>query len=397
MPTARRKPSPRAAIADDPEGTTIARVRGNDERGRYRSDHESALASGARPRPARVNPVRIDGSNGEGGGQVLRTALGMSLATGQAVHIDAIRGQRKNPGLQRQDLACVEAAQAIGDADVGGGLLGSTALEFAPKRIRTGEHRFVGGVASTVLMLQTVLPGLLRAPAPTRLVLQGGTHNPMAPPFEFAAQSFAPVVERMGAGLALQLVRHGFWPLGGGSIAATVTPTAALRPLELMRREPTGLWRARALVSRLPEHIGRRQLAELVSRFGYPRLHMEQTQVERIDAECAGNVVLLELPMRSHCEILVGHGERGMRAEQVAGIVATEALALLAADVPVGPHLADQLLVPMALAGGGRFRTVEPSLHLTTAASVIERFVPARFHLQQDAPGAGAWTCTVAS
>lgn len=336
--------------------------------------------------------LRIDGAQGEGGGQVLRTALALSLATGTPFAIDGVRGGRANAGLQRQHLACVQAATEVGDATVDGARVGATALTFAPRALRAGEYRFaVGTAGSTTLVLQTILPALLRAGAPSTVLIAGGTHNPMAPPFEFVARALAPVLQRMGARLEVQLVRHGFWPAGGGSMTARIDPVERLLPLELLRREAGGLLRARALLSRLPDDIGRRQLVELVQRFGRNRLHVEQTTVERFEVDGPGNALMLELPAQSHCEIVTAFGERGVRAEQVADIVATEALALLACDVPVGPHLADQLLVPMALAGGGTFRTVEPTLHTTTTAAVVERFLPVRFAMREEAARSGRW------
>ncbi len=336
--------------------------------------------------------LTIDGSAGEGGGQVLRTALALSLVTGTPFHIDGIRQRRANPGLQRQHLTCVQAAAQVGDAKVEGAQLGAMSLTFQPGQVRAGTYRFaVGTAGSTTLVLQTILPALLQAAGPSTVLLSGGTLNPMAPPFEFAAHTFAPVLQRMGARFELQLVRHGFAPAGGGSFAARITPAGPLQPLHLQQRAAAGPWRARALLSRLPDDIGRRQLIALVQRLGRTRLHVEQTHLERVDADGPGNALLLELPTQSHCEVVSALGERGMRAEQVADVVVTEALALVAADVPVGPHLADQLLLPMALAGGGSFRTVEPSLHCTTNAALIERLLPVRFSIGEEPTRTGRW------
>lgn len=336
--------------------------------------------------------LHIDGTEGEGGGQVLRTALTLALLKGTAIHIEGIRGRRKNPGLQRQHLTCVQAATAIGEAEVHGAQLGSQTLTFAPRRIRAGSYRFsVGTAGSTTLVLQTVLPALLRADEPSTVVLEGGTHNPMAPPFEFVQSAFAPALKLMGADLELRLLRHGFYPAGGGLMSAAIQPANELRPLQLLERPKSKPWRARVLMSKLPTEIGERELDHLLSRLSRTHLHFDNTALERVDADDAANVLLLMLPHDALCEVLCAFGERGVPAEQLADRLATEALMLGAAGVPVGPYLADQLLLPMAIAGGGSFRTVKPTLHCTTNALLIERFLPVEFTIAEVADQRGTW------
>ena len=169
----------------------------------------------------------IDGSQGEGGGQILRTALGLSLVTGTAFRIEKIRAGRAKPGLLRQHLTAVNAATVIGDALVDGAELGSPALVFRPRSVRPGAYRFaVGTAGSASLVLQTVLPPLLTAGASSILTLEGGTHNPWAPPFDFLARAFLPLLERMGAPVRAAIQRYGFYPAGGGQF--TVVGKAAL-------------------------------------------------------------------------------------------------------------------------------------------------------------------------
>jgi RNA 3'-terminal phosphate cyclase (ATP) len=333
--------------------------------------------------------ITIDGSQGEGGGQVLRTALSLSLVTGQPFAIDQIRAGRARPGLQRQHLACVEAAAAVGDAVVDGAQLGATRLAFRPRAVRAGDYRFaIGTAGSTTLVLQTVLPALLGAAGPSTLTASGGTHNPMAPPFDFLAMTFAPALRAMGASLDLQLVRHGFAPAGGGSLAATLGP-ARLAPIEWLRREHEGVPKARALVAQLDPKIGERELAVVRRRL---RVHPEQLRVDTVDAHGPGNMLLLELPNQHATEVITVAGERGVPAEQVAERLCAAAERFLATDAPVGEHLADQLLLPLAIAGGGAFRTPEPTLHTRTNAAVIERFVPVRFDMREDG---AAWRVDV--
>src|SRR5437867_958993 len=161
----------------------------------------------------------IDGSQGEGGGQILRTALGLSLVTGTPIRIEKIRAGRAKPGLLRQHLTAVNAATAIGAVDVEGATLGSQELTFRPGTVKPGEYRFaVGTAGSTGLVLQTVLPPLLTAPGPSTLTLEGGTHNPTAPPFDFLARAFLPLISRMGPSATARLERPGFYPAGGGQM-----------------------------------------------------------------------------------------------------------------------------------------------------------------------------------
>jgi RNA 3'-terminal phosphate cyclase (ATP) len=188
----------------------------------------------------------------------------------------------------------------------------------------------------------------------------------------------------MGARMDVQLLRHGFMPSGGGSIAAKIEPCARYQPTELLSRGEEKPWRARALVSKLPDDLGARQLDALLDRFERKRLKFDATKLERVEADDAGNALLLELPHGDLCDVLCAFGERGMRPEHLADRIATEAMILAAAGVPVGPHLADQLLIAMALAGSGTFRTVEPTLHCTTNARLIERFLPVAFTFAKD-------------
>src|SRR5687768_8335334 len=159
----------------------------------------------------------LDGSQGEGGGQVLRTSLGLSLLTGTPFKIENIRANRSPPGLRRQHLTAVEAAAQVGDAEVEGAAVGARALTFTPRAVKTGDFRFaVGTAGSCTLVLQTVLPALMTRATASRLVLEGGTHNPMAPPFDFLERVYLPLLERMGPRVSMTLERPGFYPAGGG-------------------------------------------------------------------------------------------------------------------------------------------------------------------------------------
>jgi RNA 3'-terminal phosphate cyclase (ATP) len=322
-----------------------------------------------------MNPMLlIDGSQGEGGGQVLRSALALSMVTGAPFRVDNIRARRPKPGMLSQHLTAVQAAREICGAQVLGAARGSSRLDFSPGGITPGNYSFsVGTAGSATLVLQTVLPALLTAGGPSELTLEGGTHNPFAPPFDFLARAYLPLLCRTGPRVELTLERHGFFPAGGGRITARVEPVAKLARLELRRRGELRACRARALVANLPRHIAQRELNVVRERLA--PLNCD-THVEEITSSAGpGNVLLLEIESEQVTEVFTGFGERGRRAEDVAQAAADEARAYLESGVPVGSHLADQLMVPMALAGGGAFHTMPLTSHSLTNLEVIKSFL----------------------
>lgn len=317
--------------------------------------------------------LELDGSHGEGGGQILRTSLALSMVTGTAVHIRNIRARRARPGLMRQHLVAVQAAARISGARVEGAEIGSAELTFVPGEVKPGEHDLIVGTAgSTTLVLQTVLPALLRASGPSLLTLEGGTHNPLAPPFEFLDRAYLPLVRRMGPEIQAELERPGFYPAGGGRIVVTVEPSPRLSGFELLERGEVRRCRATAVLSRLPRHIGDRELGEVARRTGWEPSSLE---IREVDSPGPGNVLLLEVESESSTEVFTGFGEKGVKAEDVAGRAVGEMQQYLAADVPVGEHLADQLLLLLALAGCGAFTTLPLSGHTATQIDVIPQFL----------------------
>lgn len=342
--------------------------------------------------------ITIDGSRGEGGGQILRTSLALALWTRRPLRLENIRAGRPKPGLARQHLTAVRAAAAVGDAEVEGEELGSQSLRFTPRRLRAGGHRFsTDGAGSTTLVLQTVLLPLLAADAPSHLVLEGGTHNPFAPPFEFLDRAFLPLLRRMGADVELGLERHGFHPAGGGRLRGRIRPSR-LEPLELPERGELVAIRARALVSKLPRQIGERELETVGRKLGIAARQLELVEVPR--PRGPGNAVMVEVECERATELFTGFGRRGVPAEEVAGEVAREAREYLESGVPVGRHLQDQLLLPLALAGGAGFRTVEPTAHTRTNLEVIGRFLEkvGWSVVPEPRPGSeGAWRVEVTS
>ena len=318
--------------------------------------------------------LTIDGSTGEGGGQIFRTSLALSLITGTSFRIHHIRQARAQPGLRPQHLAALQAAAAVGEADVDGAAVGAREIVFRPRRVRAGPYHFdVGTAGSTGLVLQTVLLPLVMTRAPSSLTLGGGTHNTHAPPFDFLAEAFLPLIQRMGASVQAELERAGFYPAGGGRVHVEIGEARELSPLSLLERGATRRRRARAMVSRLSRQIAERELAVIRSQLGWQADELETVVVS--DAAGPGNILLLSIESEHVTEVFTGFGELGVRAETVAERAVDDARRYESARVPIGPYLADQLLLPLALAGGGAFRTMPLSLHATTNFEVIRRFL----------------------
>ncbi len=333
-----------------------------------------------------MSVVEIDGSLGEGGGQVLRSSLTLSAITGKPLHVRKIRAKRNKPGLMRQHLTAVRAAAKICDAKVKGAEPGSTELQFTPKALRAGEyHAAVGTAGSACLVLQTVLPALLRAEGPSTVVVEGGTHNPFAPPFDFLEHTFLPVLGRMGVRVDAKLVTPGFYPAGGGRIEVTIHSVPTLRPVALSeRRGEVELW-GRVLLVNLPEVIATRELEALEETLGLPASRVELDL--RDEGPGPGNAVLVQARSEGHCEVFTGFGERSVPVARVVGALARECNGYLAASAPVGVHLADQLVVPFALAGAGEFSTVGISQHTATNIEVTQRFLDVPIHREREARG----------
>jgi RNA 3'-terminal phosphate cyclase (ATP) len=336
-----------------------------------------------------ASPIEIDGAEGEGGGQVLRTALSLSLITGTPFRIARLRGGRDKPGLRRQHLVAVQAAQEIGAAVVEGAALGSRELSSTPGPVTHGERRFgIGSAGSTALVLQTLVWPLLLREGRSRLVLEGGTHAPLAPTADSLLDAFLPALGRLGLGdrIELSLVRCGFMPAGGGRLELVVRGGAPLRALS-----------ARALVSQLAKDVAVRELELLRHRLGIEAaMGSAQLRIVEVDSAGPGNALQVVVEHEDAVEAFQAIGERGVRAEAVAERLAREVQAHLDVDAPVGPHLADQLLIPLALAGSGSFSTTALTEHTRTNARLIERFLPVELRLE-DQPSKGTRVCAVTS
>ena len=329
-----------------------------------------------------MDMLEIDGASG--GGQLLRTALSLSLCTGTPFRMTGIRAGRNKPGLMRQHMTSVEAARQISGASVTGATAASQEISFRPGVVCGGDYQFaIGTAGSTTLVLQTVLPALFQANEATSLRLEGGTHNPLAPPAEFLIRAFAPLLVRMQAPTMIALDRRGFFPAGGGQLSAHVQPAKALRPLVLRERGALRRIVARALISAISSSVAERELRVAARYFELSEENLEHVGVR--PALGPGNAFMVILEFDEVTEVFTGFGERGVSAERVAEHTCRDARKFLDAGVAVGPHLADQLLLPLALAGGGEFSTLAPTAHARTNAALIEKFLPVEIEFRHDA------------
>lgn len=325
--------------------------------------------------------LHIDGSHGDGGGQILQTALTMAMVTGTEIHIEKIRAGRAKPGLMRQHLACVKAAQAICDAVVSGAEVGSTEITFRPKAIKAGKYHFaVGTAGSTTLIFQTVLPALALADRPSQLSFEGGTHNSMAPSFDFIALAYAPLLRRMAVGIEMNLIRYGFYPQGGGHWETVITPTQQIGSLQLMKSGELINKETVATSANIPSHVAERELREVTKLCNWPA---ESLRSQRVEAMGGGNIVSLRLYYEA-CTGVVEHvGSIGVSAERVARLALQDLRRYQISGAVVDEHLADQLMVPLAIGAGGCFRSVRPSLHAQTNRDVIHLFTDRRFVFEE--------------
>ncbi len=327
--------------------------------------------------------IELDGSAGEGGGQILRSALTLSMITGQPFRITNIRANRAKPGLMRQHLVAVHAAAQICAAQLTQAEVGSSALTFVPGKIVSGDYSFtIGTAGSCTLVLQTLLLALSHADGPSTIRISGGTHNPMAPPVQFLQCAYARVLKAIGVHVDIALERCGFYPAGGGVVVASVTPHRALAQIDLMERGERMGGSAEALVAAIPRGIGERELKVVGADMGWgdAQLLMNELPAE----QGPGNAIMITLESENVTDVFSAIGEKAVRAEAVAKKAVREAREYIASGAAVGEHLADQLMLPMALAGGGRYTASAVSQHAMTNAEVIARFLPVRVRFDSD-------------
>ncbi|KZN34056.1 hypothetical protein N480_22980 [Pseudoalteromonas luteoviolacea S2607] len=330
--------------------------------------------------------IIIDGSKGEGGGQVLRTALSLSMLLNQPIEIKNIRAGRKKPGLKRQHLTCVLAAQQICDAHVTGAELNSQNITFVPNQVQAGEYEFkIGTAGSTVLVCQTILLPLALSGEPSTVSLQGGTHNGMSPSLTFFEHSFMPALKSMGLNCEIKTHKLGFFPAGGGSWQIDITPLSSLKScqfeqsgaeLELQQSNCNVL----SIVAGVKDSVASREIKEAQSQLSWENAN---TEIDRAKAYGNGNSFHLSVGQAKQVAMFEQIGELGLSAERVAGRAVKSLKHYLKSGAAVEEHLADQLLLPMALAGGGSFTTTALSSHTTTNIDVIAQLSGIKIKTQQ--------------
>lgn len=330
--------------------------------------------------------LTIDGSQGEGGGQILRSALTLSMLTGEPFRIEKIRAGRAKPGLLRQHLAAVKAAMEISAAKATGVELGSTSLTFAPSEVRAGDYGFaIGSAGAASLVFQTVFLPLARQGTASRVTIEGGTHNLAAPPFEFLDRAFLPSVAKLGFDARLTLHRHGFYPAGGGKLAAEIGPARpANGAFALEDRGALLSRRGEAVFANLGVDIARREMVKLQELLA---LADGEVTIREVKSAGPGNLLWIELRHEHAADVFTAHGELGVSSEQVAVKVARQVEKYVESGAAIGPHLADQLLMPLALAGGGRFTTTRPTPHTLSNIAVIEKFLPVEITISDTQQG----------
>ncbi|HEX8961283.1 MAG TPA: RNA 3'-terminal phosphate cyclase [Geobacteraceae bacterium] len=339
--------------------------------------------------------IEIDGSFGEGGGQILRTALSLSCLFGKPFRIYNIRKGRAKPGLAPQHLVAVRAAQRLARAEVRGDDKGSTELSFSPRGVTGGEFEFdIGTAGSTILVLQTLIPALLFSGGKSRVTLSGGTHVPFSPSFHYLAGVFIPFLGRLGLQIRLQIEACGFYPRGGGQIRAEVGPTREVAPLQARERGSLVRLDGISAVGNLPLSIAERQKTALLEVL-LTRLHQREAPV-RIDLQAVsgpgqGTFLFLKGVFTGTVAGFTSLGALGKRAETVGEEVAQEFLAYHAAEGALDPHLPDQIVLYLALCPEASvFTTTCITSHLLTNLWAIGLFHEFRYRIDGELGGPGA-------
>jgi RNA 3'-terminal phosphate cyclase (ATP) len=339
-----------------------------------------------------VGLILVDGTQGEGGGQILRTALALSAGTGQAFRVERIRASRARPGLRPQHLAAVRAAAMSCAAEVHGAFDGSPDLRFSPREVAAGEFDFdIGSAGAATLVLQTIVPILAGADSRSRVEVVGGTHVPRAPTVHFLSRHWADVVGGLGLVVSVRLERAGFVPRGEGRVRAEVRPwNKGDEPLDLTRRGALMAVRGIAGAAHVRGEVARRAADAAHALLWEQRRLESDWQVEDVPASSPGAFLQVEAVFERGRAAFALLGQRGLRAEVLGERAARKLLRFLDdEEAAVDPWLADQLAVPFALSGGGgRLATSEVTAHLQTVAAVLRQFsIPARTWGRKGGPG----------
>jgi RNA 3'-terminal phosphate cyclase (ATP) len=329
--------------------------------------------------------LTIDGSFGEGGGQILRTALALAAILQRPIEIRHIRGGRKKPGLRPQHLAAVKALATVTSAQVRGAEVGSTHLYFEPRQLEGGAYTLdIGTAGSTGLVLQAIMPGLLFAKDPSQVTITGGTHVPWSPCFHYLKEVFVPALLEMGCTVSLEIGSWGWYPKGGGRVVTSISPVGGLSALErTARRRLTGI-HVLSGVSNLPASIGERQRDQVLKCLRAQGYAPTRIELLKGPSPGPGTVVFVKAEFEKGAAGFTSLGQRGKPAETVADEASSAFLEFMASGAAVDSHLADQLLLSMALAQGRSCFVAEAiTEHLRTNIWVIEQFLSVAFEVDE--------------
>ena len=332
--------------------------------------------------------VEIDGSFGEGGGQLLRTTLSLSCITGKPVRIINIRKNRPKPGLQPQHLVSVKALARISGSEARGTEPGSTEVYFKPGPVTAGEYLFeISTAGSVVLLLQSLLPPLLFTKAPTRLVLTGGTHVPFGPPFDYLREVFSPWLERLGIQVSCEIERYGFYPRGGGKITARIAPATEIRGADLRKKGAVLSVVGRSCVANLPLSIAERQRKAAVDPLA---AHSPVIDTATVPSPGKGTYLFLKVDTEAGPAGFSALGAVGKHAEDVGRDAAREALSYIDSPGALDPRIADQLVLFLALSREpSTFSASQVTNHLVTQLHLVHRLLETRFEIDGDVGGPG--------
>ncbi len=338
--------------------------------------------------------IKIDGSFGEGGGQIIRTSLSLSILTSQTIEIFNIRAKRKKPGLQAQHLAAVKAAEKISQAKVSGAKIGSQILRFEPQKIKSGKYEFdIGTAASTTLVAQTILPPLIFAKQPSEILIIGGTHNPLAPSFHYFSEVFLPMIKKIGIKIEAKLEKYGFYPRGGGRIRLFLEPTQKLEPKYFLKRgeilEISGL----SIVANLPLEIAERQKQSLIKHLSdlflscqeYQNNQLVKTAVARVQTLSPGTFVFLKAKFSNVLAGFSSLGEYGKPAEKVGQEAVGQFIKYYQSNKCLDYYLADQIVLYLAISKKSfAFTISEITNHLLTNIWLLEKFLNVKIKVDRE-------------
>jgi len=329
--------------------------------------------------------IQIDGRHGEGGGQIFRTALTLSSICHIPLYIHHIRGNRKKPGLRPQHLIALHSLATITKAKVQGATIDSHELIFEPGKIHEGNYSFhIGTAGSTGLVLQALIPVLLVGKNSSQIRITGGTHVPWSPSFHYLKTVFLPALKTMGANVTIEIDKWGWYPKGGGTIRAVIKNTKDLTPIHLFNRGTLRYLHILSAVSNLPLSIAERQQDQSVKRLEHLGLN-PTTSIENAPSSGQGTVLFLHAQCEGGGGGFTALGKKGKRAEEIANEACNECIKFLHSRGVIDIHLADQLVLYMALAEGRSILIPERiTEHLLTNIWVIEQFLPVTFDIEKE-------------